>query len=281
MCYLWNTVFPVAVLIVSTTGARILAVMPTPSYSHQIVFRPLWRELSLRGHQITLITTDPMNDTSLTNITEIDISFAYELWQTKHNIAKIIQDYQTDLLMVADLYINMMNDIMDQELQHPEVQKLIQNEKFDLLMVEYIYPTMIAFSGYYNCPFIGLVPLDALGLAHDAIGNPTNPALYPDFFLPFSGEMNFFERVVSAVFWVWIRYYSSKYVYPREDVMIRKHFGEHMPQLKDMERNISMLFLNLNPVFHTVRPLVPGTISVGGGTHLESNRPLPKVHGLT
>lgn len=231
---------------------------------------------------MTLLTTDPMNDTSLTNLTEIDLSFAYELWHTKHNIAKIIQDYQTSLLKVADLYIEMMNDIMDQEMQHSEVQKLIHapDEKFDLLMVEYIFPTMIAFSERFKCPFIGLVPLDALGLAHEAIGNPTNPGLYPDFMLPFTGELNFLERMVSTLFWVWIRLYSTWYVYPREDATIRKHFGENMPPLKDMERNISMLFLNLNPVFHTVRPLVSTTISIGGGTHLESDKPLPKVQNV-
>lgn len=282
MCYLH--LIPIVALLfpaLYVTGARILAVIPTPSYSHQIVFRPLWKQLSLRGHHVTLLTTDPMNDSSLMNLTEIDLNFAYDLWHTKHNIAKIIQDYQGNFLKVADLYIEMMNDIMDQELQHSEVQKLIHGDvKYDLVMVEYIFPTMIAFSQRFKCPFIGVVPLDALGLAHEAIGNPTNPALYPDFMLPFSGELNYLERMISAVFWVWIRCYSWWYVYPREDVTIRKHFGENMPPLKDMERNISMLFLNLNPVFHTVRPLGPTTISIGGGTHLESDKPLPKVGNL-
>ncbi|KAI7815626.1 UDP-glucuronosyltransferase [Rhyzopertha dominica] len=270
-----------AVLFVSVKiafGARILAVMPTPSYSHQIVFRPLWRELSLRGHKITLLTTDPMNDKSYPNITEINWNFAYQLWNEKHQFTSKVHDYSSNFLQVADIYLAMMNDIMEQELSHPQVQQLIQdrNETFDLVMVEYIYPTMVAFSKRFDCPFIGVVPLDALGLAHEAIGNPTNPALYPDFTLPFTGDLTFLQRIASALYWVWIRYYSSMYIYPLENMTVKKHFGENMPHLKEIESEISMLFLNLNPVFHPIRPLVPATISIGGGAHLHSGKPLPK-----
>ena len=71
--------------------ARILGVVPIPSYSHQIVYRPIWRELSLRGHQVVVMTTDPMKDPALTNLTEIDWHFAYGLYNIKHNFTDIIR----------------------------------------------------------------------------------------------------------------------------------------------------------------------------------------------
>lgn len=261
------------------SGARILAVMPTPSYSHQIVFRPLWKELSRRGHQITLLTTDPMNDTTLTNITEINWNFAYHLWNTKHKFTRVMHEYQSNFLKVAGIYLDMMHEIMDEELSNVHVQELInnKNENFDLVMVEYLHPTMIAFSARYNCPFIGVVPLDALGLAHENVGNPTHPSLYPDFTLPFGGDLNFFERLFGAFYWVWVRFYTWRYLYPMENETIKKHFGEEMPDLQSIERNISMLFLNINYIFHPVRPLVPATISIGGGGHLDAGKALPKV----
>lgn len=59
-------------------SANILGVIPTPSYSHHVSFQPVWRELSVRGHNVTIITANPMNDHELTNLTEIDISNIYE-----------------------------------------------------------------------------------------------------------------------------------------------------------------------------------------------------------
>lgn len=261
-------------------AARILAAMPIPSYSHQIVFRPLWKELSRRGHHVTLLTTNPMNDSSLVNITEVDWRYAYDLWNTKHNVAEMMSNYQSNLLNVADRFVDMMSDIVDQELSHPQVQSLIRDPdtKFDLVMVEYLYPSMSVLSERFKCPFIGVVPLDALGIFHEAIGNPTNPSLYPDFMLPFSGSLSFAERLVSSAFWLWIRYFFKYKIFPRDDSIIRKHFGSNVPPMHEMHKKMSMLFINTNPVFHNVRPTVPTTINIGGGTHLQKKpAPLPTV----
>ncbi|XP_047112256.1 UDP-glycosyltransferase UGT5-like [Schistocerca piceifrons] len=43
-------------------GARILAVVPTPSISHQLPLRTVLLELARRGHQVTFITTHPIQD---------------------------------------------------------------------------------------------------------------------------------------------------------------------------------------------------------------------------
>ncbi|KAK5638205.1 hypothetical protein RI129_012500 [Pyrocoelia pectoralis] len=60
-------------IISSANAARILGISPIPMYSHQLVFRTLWRELSLKGHQVTALTSHPLRDTALTNLTEIDM----------------------------------------------------------------------------------------------------------------------------------------------------------------------------------------------------------------
>lgn len=262
------------------SAANILAVMPVPMYSHQNVFRPLWKELSRRGHHVTLLTTDPINDSSLVNLTEIDWHFAYDLYNVKHKSAEMMRDYQTNLLNVASLYVDMMNDITDQELSHPAVQKLIKDPeaKFDLLILENIYPSMLAFSERFKCPYISVVPLDALGITHEAMGNPTNPGLYPDFLVPFSGSLNFFERLISTVFWLWIRYFFNNTIYPSIDVVVKGHFGDDIPPTHEMYKKASALFFNTNPILHNIRPLVPSAIDLGGGMQIEKiAKPLPIV----
>lgn len=71
-------------LIKSSYGSDILVIISTPSFSHQAPLRPIWKELALRGHNVTLITTDPMNNSSLA-IKEIDISYGYQIIQ-KHQV---------------------------------------------------------------------------------------------------------------------------------------------------------------------------------------------------
>ncbi|XP_052741039.1 UDP-glucosyltransferase 2-like [Bicyclus anynana] len=64
--------------------ANILAIFPTPSISHQVVFRPLMHELVKRGHRVTIITTDPaFNEKQRpANLTEIDVhDISYKIWQ--------------------------------------------------------------------------------------------------------------------------------------------------------------------------------------------------------
>jgi glucuronosyltransferase len=41
-------------------GARILGIFPTPSISHQLPFQTIMKALALRGHEITVISPDPL-----------------------------------------------------------------------------------------------------------------------------------------------------------------------------------------------------------------------------
>lgn len=60
---------------VSVHSARILAWFPSPSISHQVVFRPVTQELAKRGHEVVVITTDPAfpPGQAPSNLTEIDV----------------------------------------------------------------------------------------------------------------------------------------------------------------------------------------------------------------
>jgi glucuronosyltransferase len=41
-------------------GARILGIFPSASPSHHIVFQVIMKALAARGHQVTVISTDPL-----------------------------------------------------------------------------------------------------------------------------------------------------------------------------------------------------------------------------
>lgn len=43
-------------------SARILCVFQMAAVSHHQVFQPIWKELSLRGHQVVVVTPYPLKD---------------------------------------------------------------------------------------------------------------------------------------------------------------------------------------------------------------------------
>lgn len=52
--------------------ARILGVFWYPAKSHYAIFQPIWKEFSLRGHQVTVITSFSMIEENLFDLIEID-----------------------------------------------------------------------------------------------------------------------------------------------------------------------------------------------------------------
>lgn len=259
-----------------TLSARILGIVPTPSYSHQIVFRPLWKELSLRGHQVTVITTDPMKNSSLTNLTEIDFHFSYETWNRNLNMNNMAT---LNVIQLVDKVIKEGYELVEEQLQHPQIQDLLGNktEGFDLVLMEPIFPVMAAFSQKFNCPLIQILSLDGPSFTYHTIGNPSHPILYSDFFYTTSENPNFMERLSNTLTYLFMRYYYFSRQLASQHSLVKKYFGEDYSNLEDVLKQTSMLFVNTEPVFHRVRALLPNVIQFGGGTHLTTPKPLPKV----
>lgn len=260
-------------------GADILAILPTPSYSHQIPFRPLWKALAARGHNITLVTSDPERNASIKNIKEIDISYGYE-YIDKYKCIELACNDSVSLIDVGRAIRLATADINERFLKSPEGQNLIHNKDnhFDLLIVEALLIDMMAFSWKYKIPFIGVSSLDCSTQFHDSAGNPTHPVVNPDPNLEIQdlNDMSFGERLASFLFSATYKLLVYYLTYRKEYAMLQKYFGDDLPRLFDIQNEISMLFVATNPVFHNVRALMPNTITIGNGMHISSPKPLPK-----
>lgn len=259
-------------------SARILGAVFTPSYSHQLAFQPIWKELSLRGHQVTVLTTNPMNNPKLTNLSEIDLSMSYEIMKF-HKTDELLSTKKGSVVERLKNYIKALHEVADKQLSHPEVQDLIHHHRndFDLLMVEAIYPTQMALSWWFQIPFIGLVSLDAPNRIHAIMGNPVHPVLYPAYDLPFDQNLSFSERLISTIHSLFMLWFEKFRFHPRADETIQQHFGIEAPKIEEIQKNMSLLFINVNPIFHNIRPLGATTIPIGGGIHLDHPSALPKV----
>lgn len=135
------SVLPILLFLSSVNSANILGFFMFPSISHQIVYQPIWRELSLRGHNVTVVTPDPLNDPSLTNLTEISVSFTYDFLK-KNRIDKIMSK-DSNAFQTLPTIFKLMEVIIEAELNSSEVQKLIKSDiKFDLILFECFHPAL-------------------------------------------------------------------------------------------------------------------------------------------
>ncbi|CAH2101289.1 unnamed protein product [Euphydryas editha] len=261
-------------VLVKSECAKILGVFPSPSISHQVVFRPLMIELARRGHEVTVITTDRAfpKDQPLPNLTEIDthdISYQY--------VAGIREEFgnKNDEIDVTSIMCDLVLNLVDIQLKSKEVQEYIHNnKKIDLLFVEsYVRPALI-YSYIYDAPVIEFSSVSGFFKTFQNIGAATHLFLYPE-------PMN--RRIYNLTLWEKVKrlyiHYSSSNIYDKyadmESELFRKVFGPDVPNMNVLRKNIDMTFLNVHPIWDFNRPVPPNVVYLGG-LHQTPQKVLPK-----
>ncbi|XP_031331316.1 UDP-glucuronosyltransferase 1-3-like [Photinus pyralis] len=261
--------FPVLILcalIYDVKTARILSYVPTPLFSHQSVFRPLLRELSLRGHQVTVLTTHPMNDVDLTNLTEINLGLASKI----PRIPDVIKASRSNAIDGLACFFLEMYEVMDQHLDYAPVKKLIHDNAtgFDLVIAEYFYGIPMVFSKRFRCPAIAMLPMDAWNNHYKWTGSPTHPVLFPDALIA-TDRSPLLARLKSFISSFATNSKLLEASLEREQTLVSKHFG-HYPPVRDIFQEISLLLVNVDTIFHPIRPITPNVIQIGSGFHRSS-----------
>nr|AVT42216.1 UDP-glucuronosyltransferase 321G1 [Lissorhoptrus oryzophilus] len=268
--WVW-TLFFVLPFFVTSHGAKILAVFMTPSYSHQIVYQPIWRELSLRGHQVTVYTPNPLNDKSLTNLTEYDLGFSYEVLKDHHfedtkspseNLKKVLECYKK---------------VFENQMSHKYLQDLIKNvnnETYDLFLVEYIWQSYYAIKEIYNVPMIGLTSLPLTLLASDSLGMDKHPVLDPDIFVQFSFAETLKQRVFSWAYnWIYRIIVKPRWL-GQFNAEIKKYFGERIKDVRQLAQEVSLVIGNYNFALQNIKPITPKYVPVSS-LHVRPRKALP------
>ncbi|XP_044755333.1 UDP-glycosyltransferase UGT5-like isoform X3 [Coccinella septempunctata] len=257
-------------------GARILASISIPSYSHQVAYRTIWKELAKRGHDIVLLTTDPMEG-HFDKIRQINLSSSYEIVES-FKVSTVISKSK-NIWKLMQLGVLSMSEAHRHQLLHPEVQALIHNssEHFDLLMVEVVFPLHIGFVERFKVPVIALSSMDAASAVHGLMGNEDNPISHPQLGFDVPTSPTILERTVSVLFNGLINIYGLFVVNPMMDEIIQQVFGKDSKPITELMKEVDMLFINVNPVLHPIRAVTPNTIMFGGGTHVDTvPKPLPE-----
>ncbi|KAF5287368.1 hypothetical protein FQA39_LY15971 [Lamprigera yunnana] len=252
--------------------AKILGIVSTPSYSHQVPFLPIWKELSLRGHQVTTITTNPIKDPTLLNLTEIDLSSAYALVEKDMAIVT-----KQSILWTLFTFNDMLRDLGRNMYSHPEVDALIKNnsETFDLVMSEFIALSTFAMGERFKCPTIALTSMQPFTFLNYVIGNPNHVVIFPDPF--FAGrELTLGQSIINFLSYLLMNTAQWHTLRSVEQKLVDEFFGADYPPLIDMLKGISLAFSNSDPIFHKPRHLMPNVIQIGGKVNRVQSKPLQK-----
>nr|QPA18396.1 UDP-gluconosyltransferase [Trialeurodes vaporariorum] len=260
---------------------KILFLWPVPLLSHHRAFSPLIEELANRGHHITAYTT-VKREKLPPNYTEIIIhpdnsgpkmgDFDLTSWRHKNNFQYLHEMYTFFGRMVEDA------------LGSPELKSLIRsNEKFDLVLAEFTFAQecLSAFGHKFSASVINLNPLFASPWLAQIAGIPHSFSYIPDFRLPYTDKMNFWQRAKNALLGSYEIAIGNLIFMPFHDRLVRKFFEypgstvKSYPPLKDLMANISLHLLDSHPLVSSVRPYSPNVIDVGG-MHIKTAGKLPQ-----
>jgi glucuronosyltransferase len=260
-------------------GANILMVFPAPSYSHTIAAKVLANALVERGHSITLLTTDarPMNHP---NITQIDLSFSYQLWNDGFDFVAY-KENNVGIESMIESFAHTIYDVLVMQLSSPEVQALIRQRrraKFDLVIVESMgFLPYHAFAELFDAPLMGFNSFDAPMDFHMSQGNYVNPFVVNEAALfPYIEELSFFERwnVIKRMAKIAYTVVLKPDIMNRYKHLIREFFPMISSSPQELLDKVEFLMVNTHPALGFIRPLVPTTVQLGF-IHIERAKPLP------
>ncbi|XP_014370484.2 UDP-glucosyltransferase 2-like [Papilio machaon] len=260
----------------TTHCARILAVFPTPSISHQIVFRPLTQELARRGHELVILTPNPAfaKGRAPKNIIEIDVH--NESYAVKNETTKEAYEKDTSSFRKVELLSQLFVRAFRAQLENEEFRAVVKLEKdyFDLLLIEACATPTLGLSHIFKAPVIQVSSLGALMSNYEALGIPMHL-----FFFPTSVRKRIHKLSLTDKLATLLEFAVSKYVMRTtrnlENDLLREHFGEDTPSLDELTNNIDMLFLNTNPLWANNYPVPPNVIFIGGIVQ-NTRKDLPK-----
>ena len=270
-------VFPILLLAVTgIESARILAYFPTPSISHQVVFRPLTQALAKRGHEVIVVTTDPafLPGKAPANLTEIDVhDVSYNIWR---KLLKYYNGKKEDLILQVTLTFNSMANIFDEQMKTPQVHKMLENKDkkyFDLLLLEVWNRPLIGIAEKFDAPVIVISSFGAVPIQYSLFGAPMHPLLYPTPGMQRVYNLSLFEKGFEIVKYVGLEYLVMS-TESYDEIIMQKHFD--VANFLSLRGKVKMMFLNEHPIWADNRPVQPSILYIGGIYQTE-DKELPQV----
>jgi glucuronosyltransferase len=258
-------------------GSNILFVSPVPSPSHHIWNRALAFGLVNKGHNVTLIGPDQDKVPKPANYTHIllegiydDLHDSFDMNEmASYSALRMMYEFEEWCLFSCKklLKTNGLRRLLD----YPP------DFKFDLIIFDVtagtcFYPLMHKLN---YPPSVAVTAFLLPTYVANNFGNHLYPAYIPWYGLPYTTEMNFVQRVWNFVYMhfdIWLRYVKQ---YASEHDAAKEIFGENIPSMKELERHLSLVLTNTDPILDHPQAVAPNFIPVGG-LHTRKSNNIPE-----
>ncbi|AKR14221.1 ecdysteroid UDP-glucosyltransferase [Dasychira pudibunda nucleopolyhedrovirus] len=271
-------VFLIIALTLFATGARaasILAVLPTPAYSHHVVYRAYVHALVKNCHNVTVIKPQLLDyavQDECGRVEQIDADMSAK--QYKKLLASsgvfrkrgVVADETT---VTADNYMGLIEMFKDQ-FDNANVRRfLFTNRTFDAVVVEAFADYALVFGHLFRpAPVIQIAPGYGLAENFDAAGAVArHPLHYPNIW------RSSFDGGAAGALSEWRLLNEFELLARRSDELLKQQFGKSTPTIRQLRDNVQLLLLNLHPVYDNNRPVPPSVQYLGGGLHLAQAPP--------
>ncbi|XP_041986603.1 UDP-glycosyltransferase UGT5-like [Aricia agestis] len=270
-------VFVFMVFWARSDSANILAVYPAPSISHQVVFRRVTLELVKQGHNVTVITPDPVfpKKDGPDNLREIDlhdISYQY-IHDVLHTLPKSVLKKQ---FSDPKFFFRFMHELFDLHLSIKDIWQVIHDNstKYDIILMEEFARPYLAISHVIKSPVILFSSFGGMPTTFEVFGVQTQPIVYPSPFAQRTYNLSLWEKI-RQLYDYFNLLHNNNIILKEEDALLQKHFGSDIPTIHELYKNVHMLFLNNHPIWTENQPVPPNIIYLGGLHQLETKE-LPK-----
>ncbi|KAJ9574371.1 hypothetical protein L9F63_025984 [Diploptera punctata] len=232
------------------SGARILVIMPSVIKTHFITVEPYLKALAARGHHVVVVSHYPQKE-QIPNYTDIVLESDSNIFGVRSTI-------------------NLKNSTGSIN----PVTNVFQLNNFGMLTDLFHNDCFFAFGHKFKATIIGFSTCVLLPWANERIGNPDNPSYIPNLLMPYSDQMTFSQRLINTMTLTLFKLMYYFNVEIPSNKIIRHHFGEETPDISEIVKNTSLIFVNSHFSFGPARPLMPGVVEVAG-IHIKPSRPLP------
>ncbi|XP_065355745.1 UDP-glycosyltransferase UGT5-like [Calliphora vicina] len=265
-------------------AANILGIFTSHSTSHLIVHMSVAKVLAENGHNVTIVASQ-VPKVKHDKINMIIIPPTAEVEELIGKAMKGMATQKTSFISTISNFFGSLKPMIDMQadmLKDPRFTVLYENPdtKFDLVIMGYFMNTFVLGMG---ARFKAPIAISWMGppmiMSDIFVGNPSEVSYVPDTnMLTKVGEkMTFLQRLQNLGMNLFLRFIKQLM-----DIRMRNFYEElyptdgSFPTLKDMERNVSLIFCNSHFTEGPVRPNVPAVIEIGGIQVKDTPEPLPE-----
>ncbi|KAL7306832.1 hypothetical protein TKK_0000993 [Trichogramma kaykai] len=270
----------ITVLLINLSISRaykILAIFPFHAKSHDNMLSAFAKGLAERKHQVDVVTHYPAKNPPKTFKIVVNLSGTEPPIINSFHIdfAKTIAQDVT--VKVADRYGSDLCHYMNL----PDFQKLIKKIKsskdklYDLVVLEAFGSScFMGFGHLLKVPVIGISTLVEFPWISDFIGNDDNLAYVPSCSTKYFDKTKFWDRLMNLLHYHYEKFRFHSKTEKIQTELMRKYLSPDMPNVREIEKQIALTFVNRHPVIFGIKPLVPSLVELSA-LHIEEDPKLP------